>query len=365
MKKIFVFTLVLSLLLVGCKKAETPETTAATETVNTENNAVEMKRRPLVAVALPTTTEEETNEFGTVIFEMSTQHIKLTMADADVAEKVSLDFFNRINTYNANSEQIRQSAISEFANDEARNIPYEYAICFEPQRIDQGVLSLFGTEMTYMGGAHPSVSCVSVNYDLITGDVLTLGSILTHENALPSLKALVLVELNEFKDALFDDYKDTINKRFEGEESYDEDWFFTNTGLCFYFSPYEIGPYASGTIVAEIPYDELTGIIADEFFPAEQEVADGDIDITAYEDAVLGSDAEIAELVLDPEGDSYIVQTDSGVQDVVIIYNNSRVFAMQQLTKEDAIRIQVDPDTAHQLTILYTTGNTPTGKPLI
>lgn len=366
MKKLFVFSLVLSLILVGCKRAETPETTTATtETVNIQNDVVQMKQRPLVAVSLPSTTETETNVSGTVIFKMSTQHMQLTMSDSDVAEKVVLDFLNRIDAFNANGEQIRQNAISEFQNDEERSIPYEYGIRFEPQRVDQGILSLFGTEITYLGGAHPSHHCVSVNYDLITGETLTLGSILTHENALPSLKALLLSQLNKLQDSLFNDYKDTINKRFEGEESFDEDWFFTTTGLCFYFSPYEIAPYASGTIIAVIPYEELTGIIADEFFPAERELASGDVFVTTYDKAVLSDETEIAELILDPNGERYILQTDYGVQDIVVIYNNSRVFAMQQLTKGDALRIQVDPEMAHQLTILYTTGNTPVGKPLI
>lgn len=367
MKKIFVFMLVLSLLLVGCKRADTPETTAATETVNIDNDIVQMKPRPLVAVAVPVTKDAETTEDGTVLFNMATQHIRLTMADSDVAEKVALDFFNRIDQFNTRGEQIRQTAIADYNNADAEiptYFPYEYAIRYEPKRIDQGVLSFYGSEISYVGGIHPDYHCVSVNYDLITGEVLTLGSILTHEDALPSLKALLLVQLNKLKDdqPLFDNYKDTINHRFEGEESYDEDWFFTTTGLCFYFSPYEIGPYSSGSIIAEIPYEELTGIIADEFFPAEQESADGDIFITPYEEAILSADGQIAELILDPNGKSYIIQTDNGVRNLSILYDDHKSFAIQQLTADDAVKVQVSDDVADRLTILYESGGKTLSK---
>lgn len=370
MKKIFIFLLTISLLLVSCKKAETPEDTIpTTETVSTQNDVIEMKQRPLVAVSLPTNRDTEVAEDGTVIFNTETQHIKLTMADSEVAEKISLDFFNRIDKFNIHAEELRQRAISEYADTDSeapKYFPYEHGIRYVPERIDQGILSLFGTEITYVGGVHPDYHCVSVNYDLITGEVLTLGSILTHENALPSLKALLLSELNKMhaeQNNLFEDYyKDTINRRFEGEESFDEDWFFTTTGLCFYFSPYEIGPYASGAIIAEITYDRLTGIIADDFFPAERETASGNIYVTAYEDADLSGVTEIAEFILDPNGEKYILQTDQGVQDLYISLNNNRIFAMQQLTKADAVEVQVSPEDAEQLTILYTSNNTAIGK---
>jgi hypothetical protein len=371
MKKLFVFTLVLSLLLVGCKRAETPETTTGTvETVNIENDVIEMKQRPLVAVSVPETRQSKTAEDGTVIFNQFSQYIELTMTDLDVKEKVTLDFMNRIDQFNAHGEQIFESAIAEFNSTDGEvptYFPYEYSIRYEPMRIDQGVLSFAGSEISYAGGIHPDYHCVSVNYDLITGEVLTLGSILTHEDALPSLKALLLVQLNNLKDdtSLFDNYKDTINGRLEGDESHDEDWYFTTTGLCFYFSPYEIGPYASGSIIAEIPYEELTGIIADEFFPAEQELANGTLFITPYESANLSPVTPTAELTLDPNGEKYIVQTDSGVQDIVVLYNRSKVFAMQQLTKDDAIRIQVDPEMAQEVTILYTSDNTTASKLLV
>lgn len=368
MKKLFIFSLALILLLSGCRKTETPQDTTETETVTIETSIETIRPRPLVAVSVPATKETETAEDGTILFHKTTQHIHLTMADSDVAEKVSLDFLNRIDEFSSHGEQIRQTAIAEFNNPDSEippYFPYEYGIRYEPKRIDQGILSFFGSEISYAGGIHPDYHCVSANYDLITGETLTLGSILTHENALPSLKALLLAQLNKLKDEtqLFDSYKDTINRRFEGDESFDEDWFFTTTGLCFYFSPYEIGPYSSGSIIAEIPYEKLTGIIADEFFPAERELAEGSISITAYADAALSDETLIAELILDPEGESYILQTDKGVLDLTIQCDNYTVFAMQQLAPEDAVLVKVNPETTENLTVIYQSNGAPVSIP--
>ena len=44
-------------------------------------------------------------------------------------------------------------------------------------------------------------------------------------------------------------------------------WYFSDTGMHFYFSPYEIAPYVVGEVDIEIPYAELRGILKEEYFP--------------------------------------------------------------------------------------------------
>lgn len=372
MKKLLALLLTFALIftLAGCRETDSSaETSTTEETVETGNQPV--RQKPLAAVSLPATTVTESTEDGTVIFRQTTQHMQLTTVDSDVAEKVVLDFLNRVDQSSAYAQQLKESAVSN-QNDPEAGLPYEYSLRYEPQRIDQGILSLYGIEMIYNGGSHPNYHCKSANYELITGEPLTLGSILVHENALPSLKALLLAQLNAIskETLLWDNYKDTVNKRFESDESFDEDWFFTATGLCFYFAPYEIASYATGIVLAEIPYEKLTGIMDDAFFPAEQETAEGTVSVTALNNADLSEVTQIAELILDPEAESYLLRTDQGVRDLRILCTDpdsqevSTPFAMQQLTFGDAVRLQVDAETAKQLSISYVSGGKTVTTPL-
>ncbi len=373
MKKLLVLFLALIFIftLVGCNStpdtSESPSTTE--ETVQTGNLPV--RQRPLVAVSIPSSTITEAAQDGTVLFRYTSQHMQLIAPDSEVAEKVILDFLNRIDSSNASAEDLRQQAVQQY--DSTREwVPYEYRVIYRPTRIDQGILSLYGTELVFSGESHPNYNCLSANYDLITGEPLTLGAILVHENALPSLKALLLAQLNTIKNEKYlrEDYKEIVNRRFGGEESYDEDWFFTQTGLSFYFPPYEIAPYSSGTIIAEIPYEKLTGIMDDAFFPAEQDFADGTITKVSLSDADLNSITQIAEMTLDPEAESYLLQTDHAVQNLQIHYTDPETgesytpFAMEQLTEADAVRLEISQDTAKNLTVSYITRGETVTAPL-
>ncbi len=348
--------------LTGCRSTpDASQTSSATEqTVQT--GTLPVKQRPLVAVSIPAATVTETAQDGTVLFRYTSQHMQLIAPDSEVADKVILDFLNRIDKSNVSAEDLRQQAVEQFDSAKAWT-PYAYRVIYNPTRVDRGILSLYGTELVFSGESHPNYNCLSVNYDLITGEPLTLGAILTHENALPSLKALLLSQLNAIKEEKYlrEDYKSIVGRRFEGEESYDEDWFFTLTGLSFYFPPYEIAPYSSGTIIAEIPYEKLTGIIDDAFFPAEQEYADGAVTLTALKDTDLTQITQIAELTLDPEAENYLLQTDHAVQNLQIHYTDPETgecytpFAVEQLTDADAVKLEISQDTAKNLTVSYIT----------
>jgi hypothetical protein len=81
---------------------------------------------------------------------------------------------------------------------------------------------------------------------------------------------IILEKLSQIAEEsdLFQGYEDGVRSRLGGDENLYEDFYFTSTGLCFYFAPYEIAPYASGIITVEIPYSELTGLIYDGYFLA-------------------------------------------------------------------------------------------------
>lgn len=369
MRKLLPYMLIVCLLLTlsGCKPLPPEPTQPATENVpNTEY----IPQSFLTAVSVPAVTESVRAEDGTVIFNYTHQSMSLTLQDPDVADKVIIDFLGRADGMRETAENILTIAKSEYTSSAANWIPYICSILYEPTRIDAGVLSLNGTIVTFNGSAHPEQASISANYDLLTGDVLTLASILAPEVTSDGFCQLTLDALAEIAEEnyLYSDYEDTVRQRFSQDSSTDEAWFFSETGICFYFSPYEIAPYASGIITVEVPYSKLTGILHDEYFPAEQDAVTGTIIGQRLQDANMDNFQSITELVLDEGGEMALLYTQSMVQDVRIdvgtwdpsgdIFTKTyTAFAADSLSVGEAIMVEsLIPDTMPNLRISYQSG---------
>lgn len=369
MKKLLSFIICLSLLLTGCAKTKKGETTVPTDSgtkISTEPTVILPQQEAMYAVSVPAVSESTLAEDGTVVFSYTHQSMMLTVPDPEVASKIIIDFLSRNDAAAETADGIRASAAANYTGS-ADWIPYLYNITYSPSRMDQGVLSLVGNCVTYSGASHPDRLSVSASYDLVTGDVLTLGSIMSADATTDDFCALVLNALDKIKVSkhLYDGYEDTVKSRFSQDESLDQDWYFSTTGLCFYFVPYEIAPYSSGVIVAEIPYGELAGLIYDGYFPAERETATGSIQATVLDDTDTTQFTQIAELVLDADGQMVFLHTDGIIWDVMIEYGAWDTLGVAfapvytalfsgSLTPGDAIMIQSDELTSLRLT--YTNG---------
>lgn len=382
MKKFYVIlaALLLCFMFNGCadaNKENTNEstnnhTTAASTQQTTPSTIPTIRQKPLVAVSVPTVTEITTAEDGSEIFRYIYQNISLTVQDQEVADKIIIDFLNRVDKSVAPADDIRQQALAAYTGLD-NWIPYLYNLTYSPTRIDQGILSLYGTNVVFSGSSHPSYDCVSVNYDLITGNYLTLGSILQHADKLETLKDLVLEALDAVADEKYlrGDYIDTVSTRFSRDESYDEDWFFTNNGICFYFAPYEIAPYSSGVIIVEIPYEKLLGVIGDAFFPAEQDTASGDVKIKTLKYVDLTAFTQIGELTLNQGGTQLIIYTDDILLNPRISVTDPLTgeryiaFATQHLTPGDAIIIEANQSNLENLSLIYEYDDNPITLPIV
>ncbi len=387
MKKITSAVLLLAMLLsfAGCNSnpsTEPSDTEAVSE--STENTTTEATteatepviadripaQSPMAAVSLPVSISNTYTEDDVLLFSYKSQTISLIIPDSEIENKVILDFQTRLDNFSSNAQELADQARGDY-NANADWTPYFCNVLYTPGRIDLAVLSLYGNNTSWVGGAHPSHNCTSANYDLITGDVLTLGSILTNQDALDSLCDLLIEQVAEIKAEkyLYSDYEETIRGRFSKNESYNEAWYFSNEGLSFYFSPYEIAPYASGIITVTIPYEKLTGIIEDRYFPAEKDVATGKIQATRHSDTDLDSFTQIAEVILDKEGEMVFLYTDRSVHNVTLAYGSWNedgteftaeytVFATPMLTPGDAAMIQLSiPDVMPNVRLTYQTGN--------
>ncbi len=358
MKKCLTVLLCLCLLasIVGCTAPTSPATepptqpsdpTPSTAPTQPSEPAPAVHQSPLVAIALPLHKEAELSDDGSKeLFVYTYQDVYLTLPDAQVAETVTLELMNRIDATRPAAQNVLADAKAN-----ADLHPYSYDVTYKPKRIDKGVLSLCGSQMTISGAPHPNTVNVSVTYDLSSGNVLSFRDILTQEYSAPQLNACILEALEPQSDHLYGYYEDIVRERFEGDLNSVENWYLSDSGLCIYFSPYDIAPYASGTILAEIPYEKLGGILKDAYFPPERTEAGGSIQVQPFSASDTSRYTQIAELKLGSEGETRLLSTDGLVYDVRIelaygaasdYYPIATLFAMEQMTAADAITVQGD-----------------------
>ena len=306
----------------------------------------------MYSVSLPIVVEDYKAEDDALIFTYSYQTISPVLQDREVADKIILDFTDRTEKARVNSQSILNLAKSQYSPDSAFS-PLSYQIQYDVTRIDQGVLSLFGNILQTSDASGANRSLIAANYDLVTGDVLTLGSILYHIDTKDDLAQLVIDQLKDRNDLnLFEEYPETVKARFEQDESVDEDFYFSSKGLCFYFAPYEIAPRSSGTIIVEIPYNKLTGVIADSYFPAERIHTVGSIACEPFQEFHWEKYEQFTEIIA-ADSTKLLLTTDSAVQDIRIFeiipaendYNQPQtknIFAANFLSAENAIIFEAD-----------------------
>ena len=346
---------------VGCSAA--PSNTGSTENTtapnviipnNTDTNqdSVVDISQPMHAIVMPTEEETTLAEDGTALFTLSYQKIQLLLNAVDTDDLICADLQNRIGNALADASQLEGYAKEEYTGeDDWRS--YFVDLTYTPTRLDKSVLSLFGNHYSYSGGSHPSLVTESVTYDLTTGKALTLGAILEETCSGDDLQTLISTALAPNSNKLSHNYEATLEDIFSVNLNFITNWYFSRTGLCFHFSPYTIAPYASGTIIAEIPYSQLSGIVKEQYLPAEQTKATGSM----YAEIFLEDDAErftfIANIDLTRNGTQVLLYPDANVTDVRIEAGNwssdganyipvSTIFAADVIGLGNAIVIQTD-----------------------
>lgn len=374
MKKFIAIILALSLTttIMGCsrkpkKDQQSPEPSISNQDPTSPSTPAdptaptESFNETMVAVSVCATTTNKSAEDGTVLFKRTTQKMNLVLHKPEVAEKIIIDFLTRIDSTNQPAAEIEAMATSAYKNN-SNWIPYFYHLAYSPARIDKTVLSLYGDKVIYSGTAHPDRFRVSASYDLDTGDVLTLASIMTTEAKTDDFCKLVLEGLSTRAegDYLYENYAEVVKQRFNTDASLDEAWYFTGNGLCFYFVPYEIAPYSSGVITVEIPYEKLQGLVYPTYIPAKRATATGNVVITDFSETDIDKFSHIAELIMDQTGNMYMVYSEGNVQDVQITFTDLdgsyTVFAANCLTAGDAIMVQANDSMLLKMELSYRSG---------
>lgn len=376
MKKVLCLILALALCLCGCTSGTPIDTTANTGDHQTTANSTTAEttevidtepqgpvQLPMSAISLPMLEHEIKGDDGEVLLIHNYQDVALIAPDAERAEEIVLKLLQEIDNGNSLANETLEYAKEDYGT-RTDWLPYFYQLAYIPERIDEKVLSLHGVEASYTGGVHPNQIDISVNFDMVTGQILTLGDILTGSNAATELSQIIISDLTEMKDdySLYDGYASVINSRYGGGSDQWESntlWYLSGIGLCITFSPYELAPYVVGPIKVEIPYAELGGILKDDFMPAQLPEANGTVSIALAQDVDLENYSQFAEAILDGDGERFVLYSDDLVTDVRLYYGvrYDTVFACNTLCAGDAIMVQaMIPDTIPNMQLSYVSG---------
>ncbi len=355
--------LILLLTLVGCKNTgfftdDTASSNPSSSSIlDNKHEIVPIPQQPMVSISLSIVTETERAQDGTVIFVRTYQNIAAVLPDPNVCDAIILDFLNRVDNTEHSAQSILDAAKKDYTQDFSWQ-PYTSQILYEPMRLDRGVISLFGSQANSAGSAHPEIIYETLTYDLSTGDCLSLSDIINNTADLTIITNTLLSELkkNEKSYCLYPDYTDSVRQRFNSNFLSDQDWYFNRNGICFFFSPYEIAPYASGVIQVTVPYEALSGILEDAYFPDERLSASGKLTVKSFDSAPMETFSQISEIVLQEQSNKFFLYTDGAVYDLQMKCADSdgfyyTVFAAECLSDGDAVMVEADNKT--QLQIIY------------
>lgn len=322
----------------------------------------------MAAISMPLNTDSVPANDGTVIFQHSYQDIALRTNNAEVTRAITLDLLKRIDSGNNGIASIIKAAQDAYAAQPQGFNPYSFRVVYAPTRIDNRLMSLYGTEESYLGAEQTNSTGVAVTYSLETGKVLTLGQLLRSESAAQEkllealLDALALVR-DELE--LFSDYSDTVSRRFSATLQESDTWYLSADGLCFYFHPYDIASSAAGTIHITIPYEALTGVLQDAYFPDILPVTGGALTGIWFEDLDTSAFSYFTELIVDSDADFSALYTEKPVFNVVIESGKwnteknafepiSTLFAAGSVIEKEAIVLQAKlSDTTPTLRLRY------------
>lgn len=298
---------------------------------------------------------------GTVLFYVQRQIPKVFASGAPEVSDI-------INRQIGNYIQLRDNDISgweadalDFYNAFSTEDDYEFYgwSCYTSvtsYRLDPSYVSLVFYESVYLGGAHPSNTQSALNFDANSGALLTLADVFKADRK-EDLIALVLDKINttygnnpDF--ALFEDYEDVVRDHLQTiPSSFAQCWYLTNSGVVFFTNPYEISTYAAGVVTVEMSYDELKGLLREDFIiPERGEAPQGTVSVSTDR---LSGDYENFEDLSSPDEISVDLTASGRIKDLKveeIFWTGSQaigygtIYAASCFTGDELLRFSVQEE---------------------
>lgn len=132
---------------------------------------------------------------------------------------------------------------------------------YNVMRADSQVISLRSYNNDYAGGIHGDYAYYGTTFDTMTGEELKIQDIVAD---MPSFRHQVTKDIDKYlqenySDGLFEDYQDTVEQIWEGEDGFN--WYLNGSGIMVTFNPYVVGPYAMGAVTVPLPYSSYASYL--------------------------------------------------------------------------------------------------------
>ncbi len=339
-----------------------PDVTPGPITTPVDTPQVVLSKIPLSSIATPIVTEQLLAEDGTLLVNYTYQNVFLIYPDAAVADALYLSLVNAMD-YSTGLQDTLTLAREAYGQNPDGWKPYEYRVLYSPMRIDQSVISVYG--QTTVAAQETSSMPISSSYSLIDGKHLTFGDIQASAYHYYTLLTKIDTQLRALvpADQLFEDYQETIAKQLRSTDA--ANWYFTESGICFYYLPMEIASNSLGVITVEVPYSELQGLLKDDYFPAEDYITGGNLYAQLFSEAHLFNYQLFSEVIQHNDGVEILLSTDGAVTDIRLEYGewnadgtvfipSAVIFACDGISEESAIVVQCQlPDVMPVLRLSY------------
>ena len=257
-KKLYLL-LLLPLLLLACKGSDEPTITFEPITTDKEVKLSSEDNSPRCQVHLDLLQATADNgEKAKIINETLMARLLNKPGEKDL-QTAALKFTD---DYTTSYKNTMLPLYNQDRNDTAKIAWYEYHYLVEAttQQGTAHTLSYLATVDYYEGGAHGINQLITFNFDIATGKLITLADVFApgYESQLKTslMKALKsktgLNSINELKDAGYLYSMDMFPS---------ENFILNDETITFVYNPYEIAPYAVGSIELVITYNEVSQIL--------------------------------------------------------------------------------------------------------
>lgn len=127
------------------------------------------------------------------------------------------------------------------------------------QRADSNLVSIRIDYDSFTGGVHPMYSVGAWNVNPVTGTKLELDDVLVNMDGISDLLINQLMTKYDYLDV------DYVSETLQSYAPSDFTWTLGYENITFYFSPYEIAPYAAGLLTMTLWFDEYPDLVVETY----------------------------------------------------------------------------------------------------
>jgi|GEM_PF-2114516 Protein of unknown function (DUF3298). len=168
-------------------------------------------------------------------------------------EKFNMEFYNRARTdYDDIIDTFVDSMLEEFAVEGSVPFtPFTFSTSVEMTYSKNDIISVLYTDFQYAGGAHPNSWQYAYTYNIKNGDLLKPQDIMgiTYNEIFVQVRQLFVEDIHN------NQIREQTALRVIDEEYDAIKYYLDETGLVFYFDPYEIASYADGRRSVTVPFE--------------------------------------------------------------------------------------------------------------